>query len=211
MRNLLFSIALIVVVFSFLNSQNVNSSGRFFGGSGYFSFGVSFLSLDKLNQVLGDNNRAQFQSSFLNIGGGGYGVLNKIMIGGEGFGILSQKRDKENFRSVLSGGYGFFNLGYIIYDGEKLRFYPMVGIGGGGLNLKIFEMSEVDFKDAVEYKIGRRYGGWMLGLKVGYVFSPVVGDWKLGDEVVLRNGPEVGINGFYLMLNFGGYGGGIIR
>jgi hypothetical protein len=233
MRNLLFSIALIVVVFSFLNSQNVNSSGRFFGGSGYFSFGVSFLSLDKLNQVLGDNNRAQFQSSFLNIGGGGYGVLSKVMIGGEGFGILSQKRDKENFRSVLSGGYGFFNLGYIIYDGEKLRFYPMVGIGGGGLNLKIFEMSEVDFKDAVknpkkifdasfsslsvkselgvEYKIGRRYGGWMLGLKVGYVFSPVVGDWKLGDEVVLRNGPEVGINGFYLRLNFGGYGGGIRR
>jgi hypothetical protein len=109
----------------------------------------------------------------------------------------------------------------------------MVGIGGGGLNLKIFEMAEVDFKDAVknpkkifdasfsslsvkselgvEYKIGRRYGGWMLGLKVGYVFSPVVGDWKLGDEVVLRNGPEVGINGFYLRLNFGGYGGGIIR
>ncbi len=233
MRNILFSIVLMLVVVSFSNSQNVGSSGKFFGGGGYFSFGVSFLNLDKLNRVLGDNNRAQFRSSFLNIGGGGYGVLNRVVIGGEGFGILSQKRDKGSFRSVLSGGYGFFNLGYIIYEGGRLRFYPVIGIGGSGLNLKIFEVAEVNFKDAVEnpkkifeaslsslsvkselgvdYKIGGRYGGWVLGLRVGYVFSPIVGDWKMGDEVVLRNGPEVGVNGFYLRLNFGGYGGGFSR
>ena len=228
MRNLLFSSLLLFVVVSFSNSQD-NSLGKFFGGGGYFSFGISFLDLDKLNRVLSDNNRAQFQSSFLNIGGGGYGVLNKIIIGGEGFGILGQKKDKENFRCVLSGGYGFFNLGYIIYDVERLRFYPMVGIGGGGLNLKIFEMKGADFNDAIsnpkkifdasfsslsvksevgiEYKIGRRYGGWIFGFKIGYVFSPISGDWRMGDEVALTNGPRVGINGFYFRLNVGGHGG----
>jgi len=215
-----------VFVFALANSQD-----HFYGGLGYFNAGVNFLNFDKLNKVLSDNGLAQFGNGVVSLGGGGFFIVNNVMIGGEGFSFLSQKKDKENYRSIISGGAGFFKLGYILHQRNNFQIYPMIGIGGGGLDLKVIDKTERNFNNAIserkdfnasfsalvfdvsvgaDLKLGK-YGYFILGVKTGYLFSPVVGKWKAGNEVDLKEGPEQGINGFYLKVSIGGGGGAKVK
>lgn len=223
-------ISSIVATFIFVLSI-ANSQARFFGGYGYFTVGVNFLNLDEINQALKTNDYAQFKSNFLTVGGAGGFAFNRILIGGEGFALMAQKQDKRNYRSLLSGGGGFFNVGYIVYERKNLQVYPMIGIGGGGLNLKLIDKRERSFNEAIanpksfdasnsmfmidisgglNLKFGR-FGYFIVGIRTGYVFSPAVGSWKTGGEVELQESVKQGINGFYFRVSVGGGGGGYRR
>ena len=52
--------------------------------------------------------------------------------------------------------------------------------------------------------MGSHRGGPVLGLRVGYVFAPFIGDWHLDDNSI-AGGPEVGLTGPYVtvLLGFG--------
>ncbi|MFN3135999.1 MAG: hypothetical protein ACK44H_10595, partial [Candidatus Kryptonium sp.] len=180
-----------VVFILFLSFAGANSQDRLYGGIGYFNVGVNFLNFEKLNQVLSGKNRAEFKNVLFATGGGGFAILGNFMIGGEGFGFIAQKQDKGNYRSVLSGGAGFFKVGYVAYQTNNLLIYPMLGLGGGGLDLKTFERKTSDFEGGISNPsafnanfsafIVDISGGvdfiprhWVLGLRVGYLFSPIV-------------------------------------
>ena len=47
--------------------------------------------------------------------------------------------------------------------------------------------------------------GMAFGLRIGYTFSPIKGDWKLEDNDV-SGGPDIGVTGPYLKLMIGGGG-----
>lgn len=212
-----------VVFILFLLFAGANSQGRFYGGVGYFDVGVNFLNFEKLNKVLSEKNRAEFKNVLFATGGGGFAILRNFMIGGEGFGFIAQKQDKGDYRSVLLGGAGFFKVGYIVYQTKNLLIYPMIGLGGGSLDLKTFERKISDFEGGISNPsvfnanfsafIVDISGGvafiprpWMLGFRVGYLFSPIVSDWKEGGEIELRGSPKQEINGFYvkILIGFGG-------
>ncbi|MEN3038986.1 MAG: hypothetical protein ABDI07_07545 [Candidatus Kryptonium sp.] len=209
----------LILFFSIANSQD-----RFFGGYGYFTVGVNFLNLDEINRILKTHDYAQFKSNFLTIGGAGGFAFNRILIGGEGFALIGQKQDKRNYRSLLSGGGGFFNAGYIVYERKNFQIYPMIGIGGGGLNLKLVDKRERSFNEAIANPksfdasnsmfmidvsggLNWKFGYFIVGIKTGYVFSPAVGSWKTGGEVELQESVKQGINGFYFRVSVGGGGG----
>lgn len=207
-------------------------------GRGYFIAGTNVLDLDALNSRLVSNGYKEFSNNFIAIGGGGHGIINKIIIGGQGGTIFggdeTVELGTETFKTSLIGGYGFFDVGYIIYSKKGLNIYPFLGLGGGGLTLKIVEDSSPNFdelltdpKRSVELNMGgfllnlalgmdyfiklggdeTGAGGLVVGVQAGYMIAPFAGDfqWEANE---LAGCPDIGFNGPYVKFMFGGGGYG---
>lgn len=209
--------------------------GHHFGG-GYFMIGWSALDLGDLNASLVAHGYPKFDESFLSLGGAGHFSVGRLVIGGQGHGYLSETHDAilttGTYRTELSGGVGFFDLGYQFVRGGRTRAALLVGLGGGELNLKMEDLSGPSFEDvltdpgrsaelstagflidlgvSVDVVAGRvhahgKRGGPLLGVRAGYILAPVKGDWQLGDRDI-AGGPRMAMEGAYVraMLGFGG-------
>jgi len=204
------------------------------GGMGYFMFGGSSIDLSDLNRHLTRNGYSEFSERMYAIGGGGHFVVGDFVIGGQGFGIIARDVSSGDFNLSLESGYGTFDLGYIIWSPGHFKIFPMIGVGYGGMELKIVErwpsapFDEVlenprrnvtlqtggmvlDFSLATTYTIDfsddeDSEGGFILGVRAGYTLFPFKSDWKM-DEINVPEGPEVGITGpyFHVLIGFGGF------
>ncbi len=198
------------------------------GGAGFFSVGVNRVQIDALNSRLSEMGYPTFERALLAIGGGGYGVVaDVIMLGGEGYGLFTGEKAYQGRSVSLGGGYGFFNVGYLHRLTPHLRVYPMLGLGGGGLTLQIGSAEAGSFDEVLqnpnrqatltrgsflvslggglEYRFGDAEGGFLLGLRAGYLLAPYRSDWHLGDEV-LGDGPDASLAGPFVRLTIGGGG-----
>lgn len=210
-------------------------------GRGYFMFGGNQLDMDDLNLRLKESGLTRFSDNYLSLGGGGHAIVNdRIVIGGEGHALLGRTKSSmvhdTDYGSKFSAGYGFFDLGYVILRGGGLDVYPLLGIGGGGISMKIVESEVGSFGDLLDdpsrgsklstwdfminlglgidylFVLGgteRGEGGLVLGLRGGYVYSPFEADWKFEGET-LPGGPDLGITGPYVRILIGGGGWGKI-
>jgi hypothetical protein len=203
----------------------------------YGMVGGSIIDIKDLNSRLEKKGYPKISDNFISLGGGGHVVINnKVIIGGEGYSLIEKEAISGSYKTQLNVDYGFLNLGYIIYSTKKLKVYPLLGLGAGEMSLKIVEKgtSSSSFDDILNnpkrgvdittgglllnLAIGTDYllnfGGdnkekWRLvfGLRLGYTFVPVKGDWKM-DEVGISGGPDIGITGPYIHLVIGGGGFG---
>ena len=205
-------------------------------GGGYFMIGWSALELDDLNASLAAHGYPTFDESFLSLGGAGHFSVGRLVIGGQGHAYLSETKDASLttglYRTELTGGVGFFDLGYQVVRADRVRATLLVGLGGGELNLKTVDLSGPTFEDvltdpgrsselstagflidlglSVGVLAGRVYhhgtqSGPLLGLRAGYILAPVKDDWQLGDRDI-AGGPRMGMEGAYVraLLGFGG-------
>lgn len=122
-------------------------------GRGYFSIGWASLDLNELNSQLIGRGYASFPETRLTIGGGGHGIRGRWVLGGEGQALIGKSQDAtrggQNYETVLNGGYGFFNVGYLAAKRGHLHAYPFAGIGGAGAQLQIRESSAPTFDDVL--------------------------------------------------------------
>ncbi|MCS3628165.1 hypothetical protein GGP85_001358 [Salinibacter ruber] len=150
------------------------------------------------------------------------------MLGGEGHGLLTADGSFQGRNVSVGGGYGLFNLGYLFRPASGLRVYPLLGLGGGGLQLDIENAGTADDFDDVldnpnrsasvgqasflvslggglEYQFGTPGEGRTarLGLRAGYMVSALRSDWQLGDSA-LAGGPDASMQGPFLRLTIGG-------
>ncbi len=209
-------------------------------GRGYFMIGGSLLNVDDLNASLSENGYSELSDSYLSLGGGGHGIVRgKIVVGGEGHALLGRTKTSsvgdQQYDTKLSGGYGLFNIGYVLFKKGGLNVYPLLGIGGGGVELKIAQSSVGSFEDVLsdpnrgselstgglllDFALGadhlfilgsddKEEGGILIGLRCGYTLAPFTRDWNLsGDN--LSGGPDFGISGPYFRLAIGGGGSSI--
>jgi hypothetical protein len=228
----LFVLFLIFSSISFAQEKAKKSGG----GRGYCMMGWSMLDLDELNSRLKSKGYTEFSNSFFSIGGGGHGIINKLIIGGQGGTLIGGDEtvnlNASTFKTFVIGGYGLFDVGYLVYSKKGLNVYPMLGMGGGGLTFTIREISTPSFEDLLENpkrKVELIYGGFLVnislgvdymikfaedekgtgglivGFKAGYMLAPFTHDWKMDDNDV-TGGPDVGFNGPYVKLMFGGGG-----
>ncbi len=203
------------------------------GGAGGFMLGIQWLDLSELNSDLRANGFKAFSKSDLTYGGGGYGIIgDRLLIGGEGHGFYQEKSTSTHIQS-LGGGFGFFDVGYIVVKRWGFHLYPMIGIGGGGLSMRLTERAVLDFDDimadpkreallsmgsfmlqgaaGLDYmlKLGSipemGEGGMLFGIRAGYTYSVSKTDWDMGD-INISGGPDIGISGFYVRLVIGGFG-----
>lgn len=202
------------------------------GGRGFFMFGKHTIDLDDMNAMFNNSGYTPLKDEFITFGGGGFGIINRIVIGGEGHGLIGKKQLQGPNRSYTYGGYGLFRLGYIVYSKGGFNLYPMFGIGGGGMELRITErtvptfgdilndpgrgidlhsgMLLVDVSIGLDYLInlsknGRKEGGLAVGMRFGYTYAPYVSDLKF-HETVITGSPELGISGLYVRFLIGGGG-----
>ena len=208
--------------------------GPGFGG-GYFSVGENWNSLSNLNASLTAAGYTSVPENGLAFGGGGFGINNRFLFGGMGAGISFGSTKANGNEVKLQGGFGLFDVGYVLFSSSNLRVYPLVGIGGGGFTLKILKQGSpspfgellkkpagavqltsgdfllnlgIGFHTLLfkkEKKNNQGYGGFLLGVRAGYLISIVHGKFGLEDAEV-PNAPKSPFTGPYIYLTLGGGG-----
>jgi len=146
---------------------------------GYFMIGWSPINIDDFNDRLEAKGYSKHSDDFLSLGGGAHVIVKRIVLGGEGHALLVGNEEAiipaGSFKTSLSGIYGFLNVGYLVHRQGGLDIYPLIGLGGGSMNLKI---GNAEFDEVL--------------------------DNPRGNARLFSGGPEVGITGPYLRLMIGG-------
>jgi len=215
-------------------AQDTDKNNHVYGGVGYFLTGYSLFQLDDLNQTFKDAGYPELDNGSISFGGGGHYIFKNFIIGGEGHGLTGSTSENSDYKTSISGGYGFFNLGYLIFNSPSINFYPLLGFGGGGLTASITDKSKLthsydeimddplretyitnggflmNFSLGLDYffvgeKTPETTGGFIIGIKAGYVLNVSNNDWYYSGEQ-LNNSPNSGVSGPYLRIVFGGGG-----
>ncbi len=208
-------------------------------GKWYFQFGAGQMDTGELNTILEKAGYSvvtrsplnDMSNSYISFGLGTHGVINGVLIGWELNGLTSRETTNaaSTYRVTLGGGYGFVNVGYLAYSMEGLDIYPMLGIGGGGVHLRMASRRTLSFPQVVaspdqavdlntggfllnpslglDYMLSlsgdeKRENGVILGLRLGYVLSPLTGAWKM-DQTDVVGGPQASVAGPYVRLTVG--------
>jgi hypothetical protein len=202
-------------------------------GGGGFTIGYGTMDVSPLHLFV-PGGVSSFNNNQLLLGGMGHGFLGNFVIGGSGSAIVGDKIKTGAYNYSLGGGVGTFDFGYLVVNREKVRVFPLLGVGGGGYGIHITENNSVsaagiraDPSREVNISQGgfvfdlslnlnvipvlnynekdRSYGGLMTGLKVGYLYGLPSSDWRFsGGDIT--GGPDFGLNMFYVKLIVGGFG-----
>jgi hypothetical protein len=123
-------IATIIAGANFCGFSQETTANKVSGGLGYFMIGYASLDLGNMNSLFKENGYPELNNSSFTFGGGGHFIFKNFIIGGEGHGISGSKSSNTHYDVKMGGGYGFFNLGYILYHNPTVNVYPLLGIGG---------------------------------------------------------------------------------
>lgn len=157
-RTLLIGIVILVLSVSssllYAEDRGIGPRGR--GSVGYFIGGIG--------GVLESGSRSMIYST----GGGGHGIINRWILGGEGHSY---------FGPANAGGYGFLNIGYLVFPMDSLLVYPLIGLGGGSMTREaspsVSKCALVNPSVAMDFLIpvGKKASGGVVGLRAGYTFT----------------------------------------
>ena len=192
------------------------------GGSGYFGIGVNWVQVGELSRQLQNAGYGELRSWMVGIGGGGTGRIRRLLIGGEGYGLVEQKAAAMGKEARLSGGYGFFTLGYTVAEPAGVSLALLGGIGGGSLGLSLVRDSTIGFGELLANPAGAvelRTGGWLLqagvvaeavfarGLlltvRAGWILPLGWSGFEIGDRAV-AGAPKATLGGAYVRVGIGG-------
>lgn len=113
--------------------------------------GGNIVNLKSMNQRLENKGYPKLPENLISLGGGGHGIIGRVIIGGEGHGFIGKKTTGEKYNTSIGIGYGLFDIGYIAYSTRGLNIYPLLGLGGGGINIRIVERKEtLSFDDVLD-------------------------------------------------------------
>lgn len=232
-RRILFSAVILVLVRAPLDAQTSDHENRR-TASVFLSVGGLMLDAEGLNASLGAHGYSEMSDRFFSLGAGGLLVINQAILGVEGHSLLAEQASSTNgtFRASMAGRYGMLDFGYLVYEGESLDVYPLLGVGYGHTSLDILDPSGRTFDDVLTdprrgvalekegfllgisvggdyvFEVGRgRRRGPLLGVRIGYNYSPVENEWSM-DGTPLLGGPELSLTGGFvrILLGWGGRG-----
>ena len=197
---------------------------------GYASGGGFWLGLDDLNMAMNDRGYSLFSGVFVEKGGFGHILINRIILGGGGYALSGKDARRPDTTAILGGGAGLFHVGYVFLSKGSLKSYALVGVGGGSLSLQVTEKGSADFEEVLadpkrgsllttggfllEFAVGADFfvktkthpngaGGLLFGVQAGYRLAPGWEKWTMPD-LDIASGPKLGLTGFYIRLFFGG-------
>ena len=200
-------------------------------GAAYVSAGVSLMSTGALDDRLDERGYPTFGRSATAFGIGGYRVLSSgAMLGLEATPFFMGEESRDGGDVSLGGGFATLGVGYAVRFGQRMRVYPRVGIGAGGLTMEFESAADtVDFDDVLdapspapietdaalsrdgmvfdlgggaEFLTGGN-GGLLIGVRAGYLFAPWDDEWDLVYQGRAIDGPDASIAGPYVRLALG--------
>lgn len=219
----------IIILYFLLTSSTMPESKIEAKNTIYASFGNSIINIKNLNSRLENLGYSKMPDNFISIGGGSHAISDGLVIGGEGYRIDGKKIKSKDYETSISIFYGFFYLGNSLYSTENLVLYPSIGIGAGRFSLKILEKGSLSFDEVLkgprrstrlsaggllinpslelDYFLSLRKTeksrlGIMIGVRAGYIFAPVKGNWSMESMEILE-GPKTGISGPYIRFIIG--------
>ena len=219
------------------SAQESKAENHINGGVGYFMIGYSGLQISELNESFKSAGIPELSTGSISIGGGGHYIYKNFILGGEGHGLLGATSENTDYKTSHSAGYGFFNLGYVVFQGKSINLYPILGFGGGGMTVSVTDKSKLtnSFDDILQdparesyitsggfllnLSLGSDYffaasksdkytGGFLVGIKAGYILNITSNDWCFNGNQ-LNNSPNTGLSGPYVRIVIGGGGIGI--
>ncbi len=220
--------AVILLVVGLLVSSSSFGAEKVREGVGGFFLGLSSRNVESLNDRLRAEGYGTFPSTSFNFGGWGWGVRGNWVFGGSGSAFMNQENG-QIAKATLSGGIGFFELGYKLEAARASQVVAFAGIGGGGYTLKLVPFDvEQDFTQILRHpRTGSEITGgqflaklgvqldWIgpklgkekrtsvtVGVRLEYVLGLTSPVWKV-EDVDLRNPPDLSLDGFLLSLAIG--------
>lgn len=234
-KSLKFFCSLLTTSFLCLNSQPVCAQPSlnlevFQGVKAWYSPGFSFLDMAGLNTAIASAGYQPLSPTFISSGGGAHVILDRIILGGSGY-VLNGFRGTNASGDILSvqGGYGLFNLGYLILNEGNFSLYPLLGLGSGSISVsgsqslnQLFGLSgnqSIDRLDSTQVVLDIGLGGdymidfngdpgqtsgLLVGLKLGYLFVVSPTQWESNRRLVGgSNLPSISNQGLYFQLSLG--------
>lgn len=197
-------------------------------GAAFVSLGGARVSTQELDGWLGARGYPTFGRSAVSVGLGGYRVVaDAVLLGVEAQGFIIGDDTHEQRRMGLGAGYATVAVGYAFDVALRLRFYPRVGLGAGGIALWVETADSVEFADALEQPapaptrepnlardgvvldvgagaelLPRDGGGLMFGLRAGWLTGPFTDTWEMYEQRV-NGGPDASMSGPYVRLTVG--------
>jgi hypothetical protein len=224
--------SLFILILSVVTLPSVSQATKGFGGLGFFYPGYQGIMPKSLAAILPDSYpEAGFRPIMQS--GGGYVVFYNIMFGAEGGDYTGGTFTRNGRQLDLTGEFGGFKLGYIVFHKEGWMVYPFAIYGNSSMDLFIhqtpdeqsfdnilanpslstrlsYETSVVSLGAGLTYPLfGSQNNdvssGFMLGLEAGYQMPVSKGAWTYDNGQVL-DGPEMSFQGFFVRLVIGGGG-----
>ncbi len=223
-----------IIVFVFIVSCFISHAQYTQGGGGAFSFGMQMLPVDGL-RAFAPEGPAVSETNF-SWGGYGYWQKNNWVLGLKGAGVYGRELIDDLYTYKVTGGYFMLDFGYKVINKEKFSLYPFFGFGGGGVIYNVISKFSIDLADqgtdkpvlyngaynweSLVFDIGFRVeqlfglkqknsdtGGGLVGIEVGYMFTPTSNDWRTVSNATIINAPDYNMNGLYARILIGGFGG----
>ena len=202
----------------------------FNGGFGCFGPTVGMVDFSGLDRALANGFIIQKLGSMQwGFGGGGYAIIDRMVIGGSGWGG-SQTVGSGTLRATIEITGGEFDLGYQVFSLKRLLIAPMLGIGGGGYTIELQKLSSDPLTfGQILADPGRTstvaFSGLTLSpqlmitvpitfvglqLRGGYCYTPANPQWELKGGGKLSSGPTINKGMPFVTLNvvFGGFEAG---
>jgi hypothetical protein len=198
-------------------------------GAAFISMGSASIATSELDDRLQANGYPTFGQKAHTAGVGGYRILSKRwVLGAELTGLFTGEKPHQGREVGIGGGYGTLGLGYMKQISPRVRIYPRIGLGAGGLTLWI-ETADTTTFDAVlanpqpvngrqrllsrdggvvDFGLGAEFlpkGGWLLGVRAGYLAADFGDDsnWWM-ENGTATGGPKASIAGPYVRFVLGG-------
>lgn len=192
------------------------------GGSGGFMVGYKAYNTSAYQFFVAESGPT-LGDGLIQIGGEGYGLINRWVIGGGGYYNRGDKVEDSNLEYQLHGGGGYLNVGYVVYTTDQMLVFPLLGVGADALGINRGIDEDVAFEpgrfleanyftitpildlgagvDWFPYKKGLK-----LGIRAGYNISlSRDNDWRhYGGDVTDPGLPSNDLDGFYVRLTVGG-------
>lgn len=174
------------------------------GGRAYLALGGAAPDADALNRRLSSSGHPTIAETVPTIGAGGHAVMNRWIVGAEGHAFIVPEKaamfgSRHIERSVRAAS-AFADVGYLILKRSNLHVYPLIGIGGGGMELRFSDRSPGSFDEVLanpRQTASLTVGGFLIQAAVGIERFLVLGGRDTGWGVTER-GVTFGIRAGYV-------------
>jgi hypothetical protein len=221
-----------VIAVAVIPAVSANAQQALLGpGAAFVSVGVAHVSTRQLDDRLAASGYPTFGQTATTIGVGAYRIVRtSLLLGGEFNGLVIG--DETHLGRVVGegGGYATLGIGYATHVSPRLRIYPRLGLGAGGIAVWIKRADTttfddvlanptppseplrvlsrdggvVDFGAGLEFFPRGRPSGALIGVRLGYLLSSFGSEssWQLTDGAAL-GGPSASITGPYIRVLLG--------
>jgi len=184
-----------------LGGGGFGMSGRFLiGGEGHAVIGGTETTPDGTFQLGLGGGYGLFRLGYLAYSIAGVDVYPMIGLGGGGVSLSLIERSAPTFGDVLldPARSAHLSAGAFLVDASVAVFYRPEFATTDGDGDRGRGRDRDDDEDR---------GGLLLGLQGGYTFSPADTSWRLDGINTVAGGPDMNLQGFYVRLSIGGWGG----